>query len=347
MQNNALTKAKAKLYAKIMIMQRILIIKTSSLGDIVHNLPVITDIKRHYPNVKIDWLVEEMFTDIPCLHPDVNTVITVAVRRWRKALFSCNTWSEIKLLKQQIQASHYDCVIDTQGLFKSGLLSLLSSGTRHGYDQHSIREPLASCFYHQKHPISKQLHAVTRNRLLVAKSLGYTLEDTPLNYGISAAQTSQLSSPSAFIIGLHATSRDSKLWATEYWVKLAELLDIQGLNLVLPWGNLAEKERAETISIQAKNIIVLPKLSIAELAGVISASQAAVGVDTGLAHLAVALNKPTVAIYVDTNPQLTGLHGNPATTVNLGGDLKSGLVELPTPALVMQTLQNVLAVKNE
>ena len=334
--------AKTKLYAKIMIMPRILIIKTSSLGDVIHNLPVIADIKRHTPDSKIDWLVEESFADIPRLHHDVNTVMTVAVRRWRKQLFTYNTWVEIRQLKRQIQATNYDLIIDTQGLLKSGLMSSMASGIKYGYDKNSIREPLASCFYNQKYAVSKHLHAVERNRLLVAKSLGYSSEKIPPDYGISATHISQLNLPMNFIVGLHATSRDSKLWVAEYWVQLAELLHELGLSLVLPWGNMVEKIRAEIIAKQAKNIVVLPKLSIAELAGVISLSKAAVGVDTGLAHLAVALNKPSVAIYVDTNPQLTGLYGNPLITVNLGGDLKSGLTQMPTPTLVMQSLHHIL-----
>ena len=322
---------------------KILIVKTSSLGDVIHNLPVIVDIKRHSPDMKVDWLVEESFADIPRLNKGVNKVITAAVRRWRNNLLQHKTWAEIKQLKQQIQSTHYDVVIDTQGLLKSGLMVSMADGVKHGYDKHSIREALACCFYSQTHAVSLQHHAVERNRLLVAKSLGYTLENYTLDYGIAAPQNCQSSLPSNFIIGLHAASRDNKLWATEYWVELAALLDEQSLSLVLPWGNIAEKNRAEIIAQQAKNITVLPKLSIAELAAVIGSSRAAIGVDTGLTHLAVALNKPTVAIYLATNPQLTGLFGDAPITINLGGDLKSGLMDIPTPALVIHSLQNVLS----
>ena len=156
---------KTKLYAKITIMQRILIIKTSSLGDVIHNLPIISDIKRHYPNVIIDWVVEESFADIPRLHTGVNSVITVAVRRWRKALFERNTWAEMAQFKANIQAQKYDLIIDTQGLIKSSAMSLLANGVTHGYDKQSIREPFASRFYKIKHCVSRRLHAVERNRL--------------------------------------------------------------------------------------------------------------------------------------------------------------------------------------
>ncbi len=309
-------------------MQRILLIKTSSLGDVIHNLPVITDIRTRFPNAQIDWVVEESFADIPRMHPDVNQVITVAMRRWRKHIFRQKTWSEISAFKNTLSQNTYDAVIDTQGLLKSALITRNANGVKHGYDKNSIREPFASWFYDKTYAISYQQHAVARNRTLAALSLGYTSPTGAPDYGIAAKNTKKSASGSLMdiglqgsaIIALHGTSRDSKLWPTAHWVDLGRQLAQQNFNLALPWVNEVEFNRAREIAQQLQNATVLPKLSIAELAGVIASAQAAIGVDTGLSHLATALNKPTIAIYTDTNPEFTGvMAGAYASAVNLGG----------------------------
>lgn len=327
-------------------MPRILLIKTSSLGDVIHNLPVATDIRAHFPNAQIDWVVEESFADIPRMHPAVNQVMTVAMRRWRKQLFSAKTWSEIAAFKKSIQQNYYDAIIDTQGLLKSAIIMSAANGVKHGYDKDSIREPLASRFYDRTYTISYQQHAVVRNRTLAALSLGYTPSTGAPDYGISAKHTKNNTSVSLmdiglqadYVVGLHGTSRDSKLWPTTYWVDLGRQLAQQNLNLALPWANEAEFNRAGEIAQQLQNATVLPKLSIAELAGVIANAQAAVGVDTGLSHLAAALDKPTIAIYTDTNPALTGvMAGMHAQAINLGN-----IGEIPSVANVLDSLNKLL-----
>lgn len=302
---------------------RILIIKTTSLGDVVHNLPVIADIKKHHPNALIDWVVEESFVDILNMHPEINQVIPVAVRRWRKALFCRKTWHELATFKRQLQANTYDMVIDTQGLLKSALICYLSrSANKCGYDKISAREPVASYFYHHRFSVSLALHAVQRNRELVALALGYTIGSNVLDYGIqsNSGLVDSNSLPERYIMALHGTSRDTKLWPMAQWISLGRTLESQGLSLVLPWGNQAELERAKHIASEIKLAVLLPKLSIAALAKIIQGSQAIIGVDTGLAHLAAALNKPVIAIYTDTDPSLTGLYGaNQRVCKNLGG----------------------------
>jgi heptosyltransferase-1 len=304
-------------------MKRILLVKTSSLGDVIHNLPVVNDILQHNPKAQIDWVVEEGFADIPRLHPRINQVWTVAVRRWRKQLFKSATWQEIQTFKQAIGAPHYDAVIDTQGLIKSALITRLASGPSHGYDKHSIREPIASMAYQQSYSISYQQHAVARNRTLVAQALAYPVPTNAPYYGIQANAAQfpvSLSLPKqAFVIGLHGTSRDSKLWAIDRWVALGKQLENEATALVLPWASQAEKQRAEQIQSYLTHAMVLPKLSIGQLATIIVQARAAIGVDTGLSHLAAALNIPTVAIYTDTNPALTGvMAGAFAPAINLG-----------------------------
>lgn len=332
------------LYAKIAATMNILLIKTSSLGDVIHNLPVVNDLLKHYPNASIDWVVEEPFADIPKLHPHVNQVITIAIRRWRKQLFKLETWRQIKQALGAISAKQYDLVIDTQGLIKSGLITAFAKGNKHGYDKHSIREPLASWFYQQKHNISYQQHAVTRNRALVALSLGFVIPTEAPDYGVQAQQLNglntsknDLSLPSRYAVALHGTSRDSKLWPEVEWIGLGKLLAQDGLTMLLPWSNQAEFERATYIASQLSHALVLPKQSIAQLAGIIQNAKIAIGVDTGLSHLAVALNVPTVAIYTDTNPALTGvMQGAVSKAVNLGG-----IAQTPSHTLVFNTAKQM------
>ena len=327
-----------QLYAKILFMPKLLIVKTSSLGDVVHNLPVINDIRSHYPDIEIDWLVEESFADIPKLHPAVNCVIPVAIRRWRKSLFSRQAWLEISNLKRQLAAQNYDIVLDTQGLIKSGLLTCFSNGHKHGYDKHSAREPLASYFYDHKHQVTRNQHAVVRNRTLAALSLNYPVPDNLPDYGIQASAATQLPLETPYIVGLHGTSRDSKLWPTEHWISLGRELAKQQLNLLLPWASDAELQRAQHIAGALSNATVLPKQSINQLASIISQARAAVGVDTGLSHLSVALSIPTIAIYTDTNPALTGVYaGAQAPAINLGN-----INQTPSPQQVLEALKKII-----
>lgn len=318
------------------VMQRILLVKTSSLGDVIHNCPVVADIRQHFPDALIDWVVEESFADIPRLHSGVNQVYTVAFRRWRKQILNPQIWSEIKHFKQLIVQQQYDAVIDSQGLLKSALITRLTNGVKHGYDKQSIRESIASRFYDKTYAISYQQHAVTRNRTLAALSLGYAPPSNAPNYGLQAKSDLSFLLKKPFIIALHGTSRDSKLWPIEHWIELGKTLKNQQLNLLLPWSNSAELSRAEQIANTLENVVVLPKLSITELASVISQAKAAIGVDTGLSHLAAALNIPTIALYTDTNPALTGVMGSQAFTVNLGD-----INEIPSVDIVLAHLAQI------
>lgn len=304
-------------------MKRILVVKTSSLGDVIHNLPVVNDILCHYPDAHIDWVVEAAFADIPRLHPKVKNIYQVAIRRWRKNLLKKCTWCEILECKHMLSEQPYDAIIDTQGLIKSAIISCSAVGQRHGYDKHSIRESFASLFYQHTYNISYQQHAVIRNRSLVAQSLGYMVPNDAPDYGIQAPyldiKSLNIEINSPYAIGLHGTSRDSKLWPEMHWINLAAALNAQQLKLLLPWASQAEYARALRIASAATNAVVLSKLGIAQLASLISKARYAIGVDTGLSHLSAALGIPTVAIYTDTNPELTGvMAGANAPAINLG-----------------------------
>jgi heptosyltransferase-1 len=337
-----LNQIKRQLYAKIPAMPRILLVKTSSLGDVVHNLPVASDIRRHFPDAQIDWVVEESFAAIPAMHPAVRNIVPVALRRWRHQLASAQTWREIAQVRQTLKAETYDTIIDTQGLLKSALIGNFANGLHHGYDNQSAREPLACLMYEHKHKVEREQHAIVRNRQLVAKALGYAMLETAPDYGIvSRAPLPEIPGmprDAIYIVGLHATSRESKLWPVDRWITLAGHLAVQHLTLLLPWNTEAEHSRAQFIATHANNAIVLPRLPIDRLAAVLAQARAAVGVDTGLSHLAAALGIPTLALYTDTDPGLTGVYaGAGSIAVNLGGKL-----HIPTVDEAAAALQQIL-----
>lgn len=316
-------------------MPRILIVKTTSLGDVIHNLPVIHDLQQHLQGHALDWLVEESFADIPRLHPGVSGVLTSAVRRWRKQLFSAAAWRQMTALRQQLQACHYTLVLDTQGLLKSAVLARCANAPRHGYHRDSAREPLAAALYDVTHRVAKNQHAVARNRALAALAFSYDIPTSTPCYGIQAESNAALKLPAAYIMGMHGSSRETKLWPTEYWITLARQLYGHKLALVLPWGSAAEYRRAAHIASQTPQTVVLPQMRLSALAGAIAGARAAVGVDTGLMHLAVALGKPSIALFTDTDPALTGLYPGAGTIgINLGGK-----DQLPTVADVIRQLQ--------
>ena len=315
---------------------RILIVKTSSLGDVIHNLPVVGDIQQHFPQAIIDWCVEESFAAIPRLHPGVNEVIPVALRRWKKNLLSMTTWREIQAFRQKIAYYTYDLVIDTQGLLKSALLAGRAQGIKCGYAADSAREPIAARYYDRTYSVSKSAHAVSRNRLLAAAALGYT-PDPAINFGIFSPSTVMNWLPETpFVVLLSATSRDDKLWPEAHWIALGQQLKALGYSAILPGGSVLERERAGRLAAAIPDAIAAPPMSIPELATLLAQAKAVVGVDTGLSHLAVALNTPTVAIYTATDPGLTGVFGS-GYYKNLGGKAQT-----PAVQSVLDALQPVL-----
>ncbi|MCF8178016.1 MAG: lipopolysaccharide heptosyltransferase I [Sulfuritalea sp.] len=295
---------------------RILLVKTSSLGDVVHNLPVVTDLHRHYPEAKIDWVVEENFAEIPRLHPDVRRVIPMAIRRWRRSLLSPATWAEFGSFRRTLRTEHYELVIDTQGLLKSALITRMARGRRCGYAASSAREPIAAHLYDATFEVSKELHAVERNRRLAAAASSYTLLPAP-DYGITASwprngipsvqSTPASSSGDSNAVLLTATSRDDKLWPEEHWIDVGRALHQKGLTCLLPAGSAAEHQRAERIAQAIPGAIALPMLSLTELAQQLAAARIVIGVDTGLVHLAAALGRPTLALFSASDSALTGV----------------------------------------
>ena len=289
---------------------KVCVIKTSSMGDVIHTLPALTDAQKAIPSLSIDWVVEENFAEIPRWHSAVNRVIPIALRRWRKSPFSIQTINEWKNYRTLLQAENYDAVIDAQGLIKSALFATrFAQGVKHGYDRQSIREPLASFFYDKKYAISYQQHAVERIRQLFAQSLGYELPQVQGDYGIARHFLHQTSEKN-YVVFIHSTTRADKHWEESEWKKLIEKITaLSDCEIHLPWGNEQEKARAERLTQAHSNVIVLPKLTLTELAKQLANAKAVVSVDTGLAHLTAALDKPNITLYGATDPKLIGCYG--------------------------------------
>lgn len=305
---------------------RILLIKTSSLGDVIHNLPVVADIRSRFPAAAIDWAVEEALVEIPRLHPGVRRVLPVAWRRWRRSMLAQDSWRALRSMRAALREEPYDFVIDSQGLLKSALLARMARGRRCGYDAASAREPLAAAFYDATFAVPTDRHAVERNRCLVARALGCEIA-TPPDYGIAFARphggtagaTPAAASAAEYAVLLTATSRDDKLWPEARWQAVGRALRDRGLVCRLAGGTPSERERAARIAAGIPDAVALPALGLRELAGQLTGAKLVIGVDTGLAHLAAALGRPTIALFCASDPGLTGVMAATPMTANLGG----------------------------
>jgi heptosyltransferase-1 len=296
-------------------MPRILLVKTSSLGDIVHNLPVASDIARAFPGAEIDWVVEESMAKLPALHVSVSRAIPVAIRRWRRGVFNPGTWREMRDFGEMLRATPYDAVIDTQGLLKSALIARTARGRRYGFSWRASREPL-SVFYDRTFDVPWTIHAVERNRVLAARALAYEPPAT-IDFGLRTDPALRMRIDGEYATLLHATSARRKLWPEERWIELGRALLECGVRSVLPWGSEAERVRSRRLAGRIEGAIVPGRMRIEELASLLAGARCAVGVDTGLTHLAGALRVPTIGIYVATEAARTGLHCERG--VNLGG----------------------------
>lgn len=298
-------------------MEKILLVRLSSMGDVIHNLPAVTDLARAYPHAKIDWVVDDGFQEIPRLHPAVSRVIPIALRRWKKSPIQALKNGGIGEFSALLRADEYDLILDSQGLIKSALVANYAKGTVAGYDRKSAREAAASLFYTQRHAVSIAQHAIDRNRQLSAQACHYTLEG-PVDYGVPAPACELAWLPTTpFAVLLTATSRTDKEWDEANWLEIGLRLAAQGQISILPWGSETERLRSERLAALIPKAICPPRMSLTQAAAMLAAARIVVGVDTGLVHLAAAVATPVVAIFCASDPVKTGVRADTGA-VNLG-----------------------------
>ncbi len=318
---------------------RILIIRTSSLGDVVYASAVLADIRRTYPDAKIDWVVEEAFADIPRL-AGARRVILFALRRWRKNWRHMSAWRELAVFRRTLRKESYDLAIDLNEQVKSALIGQWANAKeRHGFDRASIREPLATFFYQKTHSVPRTLHFVERCRLLAAAALGYDIHETPRWQW--AFHTLQTLPKSPYVMLLTATSRDDKLWPEDHWRAVIADCAASGLAVLLPWGNADEQARCQRLAQGFTHTQILPHLSLTSLGQFLQQARWTIGVDTGLTHYAAALGTPTVAIFTATSPRQLGVAVQGAHAQDIG---EHGV--MPDPAQVLRCVKALPDRKN-
>jgi heptosyltransferase-1 len=336
---------------------KILLVKLSSLGDVLHNLPLVWDLRARLPNAQIDWVVEEGYVHL--LEPLLTTpgfkgidhIIPFGLRRWKTNLFKLNTWKEFFHFKKRLQRSSYDIIIETQGLLKSAIVCFLTKKNSDAMiaglanaTQYSGYEPLAKFFYSQSVQVPIDCHAVDRSRRVMCSALDWPLvgrstspQFYPQNFLESLSEKTLPGLQKPYVLCFHSSAREAKRWSNENWIALGKELSSRGYQPVFPWGSPSEKLISTQLASQIPGAIVPPAFSIEAAFSVISGAALSVGVDTGLTHLAAVLGKPTVEIYCDSPRWKT--EGYWSEDVRNMGDIQAP----PTAAEVTQACLELLA----
>lgn len=311
---------------------KVLVVKMSSMGDIVHAQPVVSDLLAHAPQARIDWVAEAPFAGIPAMNPGVASVIPIAWRKWRRTLREPATRAALRTFRERLQATRYDWIVDCQGLLKSAAVARLARGThRAGPSWSSAREPLASLAYDRRAVVPWSLHVVARNRAIAAQALGYRL-DGPARFGlrVPALVAAWLPDGPPTAVLIPGASRSEKLWPEAHWVAAGRQLAGQGLRLVWLWGSPEERARVQRLAAAcgggvldasgagdavrtegARTTSVIPPfVSVADAASLVAGARIVVGLDTGFTHLAGALGRPTVGIFCDFDATQCAVSGD-------------------------------------
>lgn len=297
---------------------KILLIKLSSMGDLIQMLPGLTDAALAVPGVQFDWVVEESFKEIPLLHPNVHQIITIPYRRWKKEGIN---WSEVRSIWKQLRSQRYDKIIDAQSNIKSAFVTSLTKGKKFGLDKTSVREFGAHLAYHHKTSINRKQNHAERMRQLMSSMLGYPLPKYIADYGIKQDNLPVLDFelPINFIFINHLCSNKYRLWPEPYWAEVIADLVASGYDIVLPWWSVEEKERMLRLKGDNPRIHTIPPLNLPQKASVLAKARAAISVDTGLAHMAASLNVPNVCLYGPTAAQFTGTVGHKQIHITASG----------------------------
>lgn len=286
---------------------KILLVRVSSLGDVLHNLPMVADLLRRHPGATVDWVVEEGYVSLVRLNPHVRKIIPWALRRWRKSLGKAATRAEIKGFFRTLREEEYDYVFDTQGLLKTGIIMgaarIRKGGKKVGLangSEGSGYEGISRIFHTDSIPLSPRTHAVARGRLVAGAALDFPVDMAP-DFGLpapDAAARPAFLPREDYAVFFHGTARAAKKWADANWIALGTAL--APMPVLLPWGSQAERQDAETLAAGMPNARVLPKLSMMDAVTLAQHARLAVGVDTGLTHIAAAFVRPTIEIYCDS-----------------------------------------------
>ena len=289
---------------------RVLLVKTSSLGDVLHTLPALSDARAAIPTIRFDWVVEEAFAEVPAWHPAVARSISVAIRRWRKNPWSAARDPSWRAFREDLRGQHYDVILDAQGLMKTAWITALATGPTHGLDRRSAREWLASCFYKHSHRVPFGQPATDRLRQLFALTFGYDVPHTPPDHGLGSRLSATVTGRRKRVVFAHGTAWPTKRWPTRHWRRLAERFIAADWEVVIPSGSDDERARAEQIGASLPQVHVLPRMTLDDLRTYFENADRAVCVDTGLAHLAAAVGTPTDTLFGASDPELTTPTGN-------------------------------------
>lgn len=296
---------------------RILFVKLSSLGDVIHHLPAVTDLLAHRPEAEVAWAVEAPYAELVRLHPGVTEAIPVPLRGLRREPWSGAAWRALGASRRALRSQRWDYIVDTQGLLKSAWVARWARAPAFGLDARSARERIAARFYDVRLAVERGHHAVERNRRLVAQVFGYAVEGAP-RYGLRKPDQPPAWTPAGgYVVLLHGASRPAKRWPDVHWIALGARFAGRGYTTIFPGGSESERATAARLAAAVPGAIAAPAMTLGEAAALLGHAAGVVGVDTGLTHLAVALDVPTIGIYCATQPALTGLHGD-ARSINLG-----------------------------
>ena len=298
---------------------KVLILKLTSMGDLMHALPALTEAEQNIKNISFDWVVDKAFSSVPGWHPAVDKIIKTDHRNWKKQLFSSEPREALNLVKKEINATDYDYVVDMQNNLKSAFLSFLSDHRVTGMDASSSREYPAHWAYSNKVNINKSLHAIDRQKELLASSLGYS-PTSDINYGISKVKFLEpaMPLPARYVVLVQNASWPTKQWPVACWKDLVKHLDGHGVNVLLPSGNKEELLRAKDIASVSEKATALEILPLNEVAYIIDNADYCICSDTGLAHLSAVVNTPSLTLYGPTDINLIGTKGN--NQIHIVGD---------------------------
>lgn len=280
------------------------------MGDLMHALPALTEAKEHFKEIEFDWVVDKSFSEVPKWHPAVNKIITTDHRNWKKQLLSPNSRKAFRSVIHEINSTNYDLVIDMQNNLKSALVSFMCKHQVIGMDSKSVREYPAHLSYNKKISISKELHAITRQKILLSNALGYSTSSSN-DYGISDMEFKEPSFnlPNEYVTLVQNASWKTKQWSIPNWQLLVKHLDNSGIEMILPSGNEEEYQRALKISSFSEKAHVLRPLPLNQIAYIMKKAKFSVCSDTGLAHLSALVNTPSITLYGPTDTKLIGTEG--------------------------------------